>query len=190
MGLNQWFAKGMTTKEYIDGMKVNQEGLLAIHDQFALSQEDLVFYHSLRERDLRAVVLTADWCGDAMLCVPILIKIAEEAMISLRFLNRDDHLDLMDQYLTNGKSRSIPIMIFIDAEGNEQAVWGPRAPEVQQLLEEVRSTLPDPADEEFATKQKEMYRAFKYEIKRNPEYWEAVNCSIRERLEATSTLIR
>ncbi|SFS89809.1 thioredoxin family protein [Marininema halotolerans] len=183
MSLETWFNKGMTAKEYIEGMKVNQEGLLAIHQQFELGEADRKFYRSLRAKELRGIVLTADWCGDAMLCVPILMRIAEEAEMDLRFLNRDDHLELMDQYLTNGKSRSIPIFIFIDQAGSEQAVWGPRAPEVQHLVEEVRSMMPDPEDAEFETKQKEIYRSFKQQIKTETIYWEAVNRSIQERLK-------
>ena len=40
----------------------------------------------------------------------------------------------MDQYLTNGTARSIPIFIFIDEKGEEKAVWGPRAKEVQEIV--------------------------------------------------------
>ena len=93
--------------------------------------------------------MTADWCGDAMLCVPILMRVAEAAGMELRFLIRDENLELMDQYLTNGKSRSIPIFIFIDADGKERAVWGPRAPEVQRLIEEMRASLPPKDDPQF-----------------------------------------
>jgi hypothetical protein len=34
----------------------------------------------------------------------------------------------------NGTARAIPIFIFIDKDGNEQAVFGPRAPKVQELV--------------------------------------------------------
>ena len=68
---------------------------------------------------------------------------AEVSQIELRFLNRDENLELMDQYLTNQTSRSIPIFIFIDEAGEEKRVWGPRAEEVQQLVMSLRSELPD-----------------------------------------------
>ena len=100
--------------------------------------------------------MTADWCGDAMLCVPILMRLAEAAGFELRFLIRDENLELMDQYLTNGKSRSIPIFIFIDADGEERAVWGPRAPEVQRLIEEMRASLPPKDDPQFEEKQRDV----------------------------------
>ena len=113
MTLNGWFKKGMTTQEYIDSMQVNREEMMGIYDRFPLPEEARPFYEGLREKGLRVIVLTADWCGDAMLCVPILMRLAEAAGFELRFLIRDENLELMDQYLTNGKSRSIPIFIFI-----------------------------------------------------------------------------
>ena len=182
MNLNDWFDKGMTLDQYIEGMKVNREEMLRIHEQFHLTEEQRSFAAKLADKNLRVIVLTADWCGDAMLCIPILMRIAEVGKMELRFLIRDDNLELMDQYLTNGKSRSIPIFIFIDEEGTEQAVWGPRAPEVQQFIENLRSTLPPKEDPTFEEKQKEMYRQFKKEITSNPERWTQVYNSIEDRL--------
>ena len=50
-------------------------------------------------------------------------RISEVANIDMSLLIRDENLELMDQYLTNGTTRAIPIFIFIDKDGNEQAVW-------------------------------------------------------------------
>ena len=40
----------------------------------------------------------------------------------------------MDQYLTNGKSRSIPKLVSFDKDGNELFQWGPRPKEAQELV--------------------------------------------------------
>ncbi|PTX58865.1 thioredoxin-like protein [Melghirimyces profundicolus] len=181
MDLNGWFEKGWTGREYIDSMKVNREELLSVYERYSLPEEDRRYYESLRERNLRAVVLTADWCGDAMLCVPILMRIAEAAAIDMRYLNRDDHPELMDRYLTNGKSRSIPIFIFIAPDGKEVAVWGPRSPEVQRLVDEMRAALPSKEDPDFEEKQREMYRGFKTRLLEERQLWETVNRSVKKR---------
>lgn len=60
----------------------------------------------------------------------------------------------MDQYLTNGTSRAIPIFIFITESGGMQDVWGPRSPEVQELATEVRKQLPASDASDFAEQQK------------------------------------
>ena len=81
------------------------------------------------------LVLTEGWCGDAAQIVPILAKMAEAAPdVELRLLLRDEHLDLMDQYLTNG-GRSIPKLIVVDAETyEEKGSWGPRPAPVQEMV--------------------------------------------------------
>lgn len=81
------------------------------------------------------LVLTEGWCGDAAQIIPVLHKIAAlNSNITLRLLLRDEHLDLMDQYLTNGRSRSIPKLVVTDANNNELFNWGPRPHALQELF--------------------------------------------------------
>ncbi|MDZ7715776.1 MAG: thioredoxin family protein [Balneolaceae bacterium] len=79
------------------------------------------------------LVLTEGWCGDAAQNVPVLNKIAEtSANIDIRFILRDKHLDIMDEYLTNG-GRSIPKLICLDANTLEEiGTWGPRPAVIQE----------------------------------------------------------
>ena len=181
MTLNQWYEKGMTSEEYISSMQKNKEGLLHIHDHFNVPDDAV--WERLKEKNLRAIILTEDWCGDAMLNVPILFRIAEKANIDVRLLLRDDNLELMDQYLTNGKARAIPIFIFIDEAGNEVAKWGPRAPELQTYVDESRASLPPKDDPDHDEKAKEMYRAIGGAFKKNREFWKYVYNSLKATLE-------
>jgi len=81
------------------------------------------------------LVITEAWCGDAAQIVPVLNKIAElNPNIEIRFILRDEHLELMDQYLTNG-GRSIPKVIAIDESTNKEIFnWGPRPAGTQELF--------------------------------------------------------
>ena len=73
------------------------------------------------------VVLTESWCGDAAQSMPAMNQLANLAPnIDLKVVLRDDNLDLMDAFLTNG-SRSIPKLLVFDQD--KQTVlqtWGPR----------------------------------------------------------------
>lgn len=73
------------------------------------------------------LVITESWCGDAAQCLPIMNKLAElSALVNMRLVFRDQNLELMDQFLTNG-GRAIPKLIVLDAETQEVvADWGPR----------------------------------------------------------------
>ena len=178
MSLNTWFAKGLTAQEYIEKMTVNKEEMNTIYQKFSLDEDDVSILESIRNQSLRVIVLSEDWCGDAMLNNPILLKIAEEAGMDVRFLLRDSNLELMDQYLTNGTSRAIPIFIFFDQDGNEKAVWGPRAPKIQQLVERIRKSLPDKEHPDFKAKQSEMIQTLTASYKEDESLWKEVSYSI------------
>lgn len=178
MDLNHWFQKGLTVDAYINAMKTNKDEMLTIYKQFTLTDEDKNKLEALRPKKLRAIVLTEDWCGDAMLNNPILLKIAEAAGMEVRFVLRDSNLELMGQYLTNGTSRAIPIFIFINEEGNESGVWGPRAPEMQAFVMERRAALPDKDAENFQEKQMEMFKSLRTTSQTDAAIWQTVAKSI------------
>jgi glycerophosphoryl diester phosphodiesterase len=180
--LQQWFEKGMTSQAYIESMKVHKENLKKVYDGFSLPS-DKEFFQGLKEKGLRVIVLTEDWCGDAMVNIPILLKLAEETGIEARMVLRDSNLELMDQYLTNGTARSIPIFIFIDREGNEAAVWGPRARKVQQLVDELRADLPSKEDASFEEKQKEVFGRMIKIYTEDEQIWNEVYSSLKETLK-------
>jgi hypothetical protein len=182
MHLESWFEKGMTFEEYRNGMQVNQQELNRVYEQVTFTEEDLVSFKEIQKRNWSGIVLTADWCGDAALNVPILQKIAEQSNIELRYLIRDENLELMDQYLTNGKSRAIPIFIFMDRAGNETMMWGPRAPHVEDLVTSLRSELPSADSADFQEAQKNMYREFKEKITTDPIIWRTVIESVKAKL--------
>ena len=100
-------------------------------------------------------------------------RISEVANIEMSLLIRDENLELMDQYLTNGTARAIPIFIFIDKDGNEQAVFGPRAPKVQELVTSMRATLPEKKIQD-SKKTKEMYANFRATLADDTSLWEHV----------------
>ncbi|SMB82861.1 hypothetical protein SAMN00120144_2232 [Hymenobacter roseosalivarius DSM 11622] len=97
------------------------------------------------------LTLTEGWCGDAAQIVPVIEAIVKAAngKLESRYLLRDENLDLMDRYLTDG-GRSIPKLIVLHADTlAEAATWGPRPVPVQAMFLELKSqNLPF---EDFAT---------------------------------------
>lgn len=80
------------------------------------------------------LVLTEPWCGDSSQVMPVLAMMAGDAPnINLSILLRDEHLDLMDRYLTLG-GRSIPKLIAFDSKGTELFTWGPRPQQAQDIV--------------------------------------------------------
>jgi hypothetical protein len=80
------------------------------------------------------LVLTEAWCGDASQNLPALALMAKHApQFTLQLLLRDEHLDLMERYLTGG-AQSIPKLIAIDGSGKELFIWGPRPAEAHRIV--------------------------------------------------------
>jgi len=80
------------------------------------------------------LVISEGWCGDAAQILPVLNKLAEVSdNIDLRIVIRDENLELMDQFLTNG-NRAIPILLILDAEMNVVNQWGPRPLTATQMV--------------------------------------------------------
>jgi hypothetical protein len=90
------------------------------------------------------VALSEDWCGDAVNTLPVIARLAEQAGWDLRILSRDANPDLMDAHLTNGRSRSIPVVIVYDEHFEEIGWWGPRPGEIQDWVLGEGLALPSP----------------------------------------------
>ncbi|WP_241507206.1 thioredoxin family protein [Aquimarina sediminis] len=85
------------------------------------------------------VVLTEGWCGDAAHILPVLNMLAElNDGIDLKIVLRDDHDELMSNFLTNG-GKSIPKLIAYDKENKEVInSWGPRPSVATQMVNEYK----------------------------------------------------
>lgn len=88
------------------------------------------------------LVLTEAWCGDAAQSIPYLQKLTEEnPSIQLRLILRDENLEIMDAFLTNG-ARSIPKLIALGPDLEEvYFTWGPKP---HYLIEKQRAFRQDP----------------------------------------------
>lgn len=86
------------------------------------------------DKEVYFLIITESWCGDAAQTMPMMNKVAQTAGVDLRVVLRDDNLDLMDQFLTNG-GRSIAKLILINkATGLPVTTWGPRPTAATQLV--------------------------------------------------------
>jgi len=128
------------------------------------------------DRKLYWLVLTEGWCGDAAQNLPILHKMTEATpYIEMRLILRDENLEIMDQFLTNGKSRSIPKLVCLDPETDEVlGTWGPRPQAAQELYLELKE------DGEVSTETAAEYLHKWYADNKNEEIQKEFNELIEE----------
>ncbi len=108
------FAQGLTYEAYRAQMTRNQERFNANEEDVQLPPDTLAAFKAL-PRPLHVLVTAEDWCPDVIDNLPILGRLARESgTLDVRIFPRDQNLDIADQYLNQGKFRSIPTMVFLD----------------------------------------------------------------------------
>jgi hypothetical protein len=86
----------------------------------------------------RILVITEGWCGDSAQILPYMHKWALSNGHVIRIVLRDENLDLMDQFLTNG-ARAVPMFLFINLEGVVEEQWGARPKVLQDAVAQWKS---------------------------------------------------
>ena len=132
--------------------------------------------------NLRVLVIAEPWCGHCMLNIPILLRLAQKTDMPVRLLLRDENLELMDQYLTNGKSRTIPIILFIDEDGNEVTKWGPIAKRTKRFVDTYKKDLPSKDADDYEEKFTEMITSVAKSFCENSDLWNGSYDSMKQAL--------
>ena len=136
------FDKGMTYDAYKAQMTRNQEQVEKNETGLQVSDADLAVLRGLPS-PLNVLALAEDWCGDVVANLPILGRLEKESQgkLNVRVLLRDQNLDVMNQYLKDGKYQSIPLFVFLDQDFNEVGMWQERPDSVTELREQKRQEI-------------------------------------------------
>ncbi|PJB12855.1 MAG: thioredoxin family protein [Flavobacteriales bacterium CG_4_9_14_3_um_filter_40_17] len=91
------------------------------------------------DKEITWLVIAESWCGDAAHVLPVINKMTElNSNINLRIVIRDENMDLMNQFLTNG-SQSIPKLIVLQKDTLEVlTIWGPRPSNATKMVEDYK----------------------------------------------------
>lgn len=126
------------TESYIRYTLLNYRRMKRWDKTFRLPESSIDQIKSVG-RKIFWLVLTESWCGDAAPTLPVMNKIAElNPNIQLGILLRDEHLDLMERFRTEG-ALSIPKLISVDLKtGDILGEWGPRPDRAAQMVREYK----------------------------------------------------
>ena len=146
------FAQGLTYEAYRAQMTRNQERFITNEQTVEFDANDLAFFTQLSQ-PVYVLALAEDWCGDVINNLPVLGRLAEMSdKLHLRVFLRDQHLDIMDQYLKEGQFRSIPVFVLFDSNFRELGHWIERPAHITELQAKMREDLyaTDPLLKEIA----------------------------------------
>lgn len=130
MNLRERFLGALPFPTFLETAKTNVALWRAVYDHARIDDAAVARAVALGG-PWRLLILSEDWCGDAVNTVPVLTRLTERAPnLELRLLERDTNPDLMDAHLT-GTSRSIPVVMVLDRDYEERSWWGPRPTALQ-----------------------------------------------------------
>lgn len=124
--LSGTFTNEIYAKEaYRDFVKMNNSRMNRWLKNAELKEELITNIRAINEKQ-NWYLITEPWCGDAAHSVPLIYLMSQiNENMQLHIVLRDDNLEFIDQYLTNG-GRSIPKLVARNGNGEDIFVWGPR----------------------------------------------------------------
>ncbi|MFC2078772.1 thioredoxin family protein [Candidatus Bipolaricaulota bacterium] len=139
MELREYFNIGLTVDAYTQLLSDDQTDLHELYERRA--KIDKAAVESIRAAGAHNIlVVTEPWCGDSLAIFPVVSKLFTKAGCEIRVIRRDEHTDLIDQFLTNG-GRAIPLVIVLDDGFNERFHWGPRPAQAQSIVTEHKAAI-------------------------------------------------
>jgi len=149
------FVSGFTYQDYIAQVKVNKNQFEKYYATGQLSAEDAQFFRKAsqaRNGVARMLVLGEDWCPDVFRGLPVMARIAEAAGIEMRIFPRDQNLDIMNEFLNQGKFMSMPVAVFYTKDLRYIGHWIERPAsanrERTQIEADVRKEKPQASEQE------------------------------------------
>jgi len=125
--------------ELLNYTKLNYQRTQRIHKTFK-PNDKLFSVMNIIDKQMIWMVITEPWCGDSAQNLPFIYEISKlNENIQLKIICRDKNLDIMDLYLTDGKSRSIPKLVVFSEFGDELFQWGPRPVELVNQIDKWKS---------------------------------------------------
>ncbi len=122
-------------QSYLEYAILNEARVKRLDKTLSVSTQNQEVLQGL-QGDFIWLVISESWCGDAAQILPMLYKLSLcNDNIDLQVVFRDQNLELMDAFLTNG-ARSIPKLIVVNKQTLEvEGVWGPRPKLAQDIVE-------------------------------------------------------
>ncbi len=135
------YEAGRTFEEFLASASSNREMWEGLAARARVSDAEVARCAAI-EGEWKLLALAEDWCGDAVNALPVIARLADAAPnLSLRIVGREEFPGLMERHLTTG-TRSIPVVVLLDGEGQPHGWWGPRPRALQAWFEAEGRTLP------------------------------------------------
>ena len=152
----QRFQEGFNYSDYMDQIKVNKARFEGFYSNFTVQKPEADALNQLAANPTgpaKMMVIGEAWCGDVVRGLPVLARVAESCGMDMRIFPRDEHNDIMNEFLKNGQYMSIPVAVFYTKDHRYICHWIERpevaAKEIQGIETAIRSENPEINDQDF-----------------------------------------
>lgn len=178
------FASGLSYHEFLAQAKVNKDQFDSNYKTATVSKADADAIKKLIAAPggpAKVLVLGEDWCPDVYRGLPVIARIAEATGMELRVFPRDQHLDIMNEYLKDGQFQSIPTVVFFTRDVKYIAHWIERPAlanaDRAAINEQIKKEMPSASEQDVRAESR------KRTATRYPAWQEATVKEIRSQLE-------
>lgn len=181
VNLQEYYDAGLSIDEYRQTLSDLKDGFDKIYDEHEVQQDQ--DFNSFKDSNRKLLVIAEPWCAHCMLNLAVLFKLSEQADVDVKVALRDENLDLMDEYLTNG-NRVIPKVIALDESNQEAAIWGPKAPMTDLIQKDLMKDMPEKGTTEYEAAFEGVKKEMREKFSTSPELWQAVETDLKQVLSA------
>lgn len=171
------FAAGFTYQDYIAQIKVNKERFDQNFSTAPITTEDAEFFRKAAQAPngaAKMLVIGEAWCPDVFRGMPLMARIAEASGMEMRVFPRDEHLDIMEEFLNRGEHKSIPVAVFYTKDQQYICHWIERSAAANrgrgEIEESIKKEMPSATEQEIQAAVRErtqaMYPAWQQESTR------------------------
>jgi hypothetical protein len=153
----QRFDQGFKYGDYMAQIKVNKARFEGFYTGFKVQPEDARAIQTLARKPngpAKMLVLGEDWCGDVVRGLPTLARLAEATGLDMRIFPRDQHLDIMNEFLNKGRYQSIPVAVFYTKDHQYLCHWIEKPEAASKETAEIEAVIkkekPNLTEQEFA----------------------------------------
>jgi hypothetical protein len=183
------FAQGQSYSDWIASIDRNQARFQENYDEFTLSEDNARAFRELVAKPngpAKCLALGEAWCPDVFRGLPVMAKIAEASGMELRVFFRDQHKDIMAEFLNRGEHESIPTLVFYTKDHEYIAHWIERPAQANEQMPELRKLQEPLRNPELPEEERKKYIQMYIDFQHGPIWggWrDAEAREIRELLE-------
>jgi len=137
------FSQGFDTfAAWMGAIEKNKEAFQRHYDEWVPEQADVDAIKALvSQHGVKALVLGEDWCPDVWRGLPVAARLGELTGMEVRMFPRDQHKDIMSEFLKDGEFESIPTIVLYDRDHNYLGHWIERSDRANSEMPKLREIL-------------------------------------------------